>query len=477
MQRVAVFATGLVVAAALVGLLVLNRRGPATIATPLLASTASDVTSIRVLRPDGAEETVRWDGFRACWVVELSAEDGATTWWPASEERVRAALRLIHDMDAQGMAADQSGPAESATLVWLERRDGTVATMRLGPRPLGGLVPVEVTDTAGPVGARALVAHADLYELFAEGRLRQWRDRSALSGLGPDLSRIELRRGSREVVLWRAGGRWRLISPVEAQADHDAVAQVVRALRAVRVATFLDQPVDEASAVGLARPDAFVAVETGRRLAVEGGTRLVVRRQELAIGASARAESAERYARLNEIWIAEGQREPSPTPAPDLIVDATSLAELTLDPAALIDPIACQVLGGDVGRVELTVPPGADQTGRAVTFERTIDGWRDATTAEPVAGEGLEALLALLTRTRARVIEAEGSLAGDMRARVVLLTRGGEPLAAFELSVQGDRADQSTTVVDVRAGRVVRRYGGESAAVVAEWLGEESARR
>ncbi|HJU28432.1 MAG TPA: DUF4340 domain-containing protein, partial [Candidatus Binataceae bacterium] len=79
-----------------------------------------------------------------------------------------------------------------------------------------------------------------------------------LSVAPSDIKKIELRSADRDIVVERDGGQWRIVKPVQADADKSAADSIADALANVQITSTVDKPSDLAP-FGLAKPVVVVS--------------------------------------------------------------------------------------------------------------------------------------------------------------------------------------------------------------------------
>ncbi len=434
-------------------------RGQASPMGPLLAFDPARVAELRVTRSDGRFEAVR-RGEPGMWDVVLGGV-GEERAWPADPARMRAALRILStiesDQDADHNAAVEPGAAQ----VLLTLDDGSSRSIRISSRNLAGKVLLEVS-TGPSKQTRSAWVNNEVGEMLIGTGPREWRDRAALPGLGPDVVRISLKGAAGTVSLARIQGRWGLREPVQEAAEPEAVAKLLSALGNVQVMDFLDDGVASPERTGLDKPVAELTIESDQRDA-DGKNHTLTR--SLRVGQQADIAGKAVFARLES------------GSSPRVVqVAADALSSLTTDPGAYVSRRAVQAPAADIGGIRID-----PASGTARRFERGIEGWMEVgdagakTRVGNADAAGIEAFLTLVSQTPADVIgigeawPVAWNPAGRKLATVSLSSQGGVPITQVELldaalSTKGGRQ------IVLHSGPTWRVYSAEAAGPAAAWI-------
>lgn len=437
---------------ALIGATVLvlwSPTGPGS-TVPLLSLVPSQVESIRLDAPGRFPIIVRQEGLRRDWTIVVRGPDGEESRWPASESRVRSAIRVLSTLS--GTASEPLPDAEVGSVVTIVNRDGSEWRLRLAAQTLAGRGRVSVE---GPTGAlsHALVTD-DLHAMLARQSVMQWRDARAVPGFNGSASRF---RAQTDVVTLRLAsvrGRWGVQSPFVAPAEPGIVHELLRAVEAVTVVRFRD----EARAAPPERPLLVVEIETDvpSPTGDERDRRVIVRRLSVLEPADA---SGVRYIALAESFSLTPHTLASEAIAGPTLVEvaADAISALPLDPEVFIARRAVAVPPADVGRVELG----------PLILERTHEGWirlegDRPTPLAPDHASGLEAVLTLLADVPADVVRgvgAEPPAGFEPVATLCLRGLDGSDLGSFTIGVAPlDANVPQPEVAAVARDRVATRF-------------------
>jgi len=469
MSKVGVI-VALAVAVALAALaLLLGGRGvpQADRGGPFLDFDPARVVEIRVTKNDGSFDAVRRGQDPGAWSVISGGPDGKETEpWPAGATQVRSVLRILSTLSPERPAeagATMDGQARTVKLVLDDQQS---RELQLSPRALGGLVLAKTGTRSGWVGS-------EVGKMLAVSGPRDWRDPSALPGLGLDIARITLKGQGGAVVLARVQGRWGVREPVAEPAEPAAVVKLLSALQTVRVTDFLDAGTPEGT--GLESPIAELSVESDSREGEGAQARVVTTRTSLAAGQAAEMGAKTVFARLSRSrgGITEYSRV--------VIVSGEVLAAITTDPASYFSRRALSAPEADVGG--LVISP---QAAAARTYRRTIDGWEADSSGVPATvsradSEAIAALLGVVSQTPTdQVIYSESwppALGPQAESRAVAAVEihgaGGAPMATFGVSAAVLSANGAREQMIIRSGQVWRVYAAEPSAAVLIWLARQ----
>jgi len=439
---------------ALIGSAVLVLRsppGPGGTVT-LLSLLPSQVESIRLDAPGQPPIIVRQDGHRREWMIVVVGMNGAESRWPASEARVRAALRVLSSLS--GEAGDPIPDADLGPVVTIASTDGEKWRLRLAAQTLAGRGRVRVESPSGRVTS-ALVSD-DAHAMLAWQGMMQWRDVRALPGFDGFASRVRADSGENPLRLALVRGRWGIQSPFVAPAEPRIVRELLRAFESVSVVRFRD----ELSSPTLDRPLLVIEIETDvpSPTGEERDRRVVVRRLLVLEPAD---PAGARYIALAEATVLTPHSNAVESIAGPTFVEvsAESLSALPIDPELFIARRAVAVPPADVGRIELST----------FIFERTHEGWvmLDGDRPTPLAHEhadGLETVLMLLGDVPADAVRRSGAEPpSGFEPICVLSLRGldGSDLGSFSIGVApleavGSQPEAAAVVRDHVATRFYR---------------------
>ena len=440
-----------------------GKRSAPPAAGPLLAFDPAKVVELRVERPDGRYEAVRRGGQAGLWYVALG-ESGPERVWPADAGRMRAALRILSTLESDQQAEPGAAVEKGAPQVRLSLEDQSARTMRVSARTLAGSVLVEVSGLPGVVGSRAAWVGADVGAMLVGTGPKEWRDRSALPGLGPDASRITLKGEKGTISLARIQGRWGLRAPVQEVADSAAVAKLLAVLGNILVEDFLDNgPPDH---TGLDRPVATLSIESDQR---DADGKVHTSSRTLSVGQQADIAGKSVFAALTSEGDAVGRV---------VTVSAEGLAGLTTDPSAYVSRQSVQAPAADIGGVSITPADGV-----ARQFRRDIEGWsmvRQAGAAIPCSKADADAignLLELLAQMPAESVAISvgwppswAEQAGFPVAAIDVASAAGTPIAKIDVLSATFPAKGKTAQVVIQSGDVWRVYAVDASSPLVSWL-------
>ncbi len=435
MSRIGVIvALALAGALAVLAMLVLRPR-PTQAPAPLLQFDPARAVALE-FRPDAGSPTRVQRQPDGEWT--LAPLDRPNEAWPAAATQVRAALRILSRLTPT-RTSDESPPRASEIRVVLD--DARTLTLRVGANALAGQVLAERT---GPDAARGWIG-AELVDVIRD--VPAWRDVAALPGIGPETSRITLHSASGSLALARVQGRWALREPVAAPADAQAVARLVSRLSSTRIEEFLNAPAPPEA--GLDSPQAQATIEGDLRDPNNPAAITTIRRT-LSIGRTKDLSSKSAYARIEGVGS-------SPR---DAVISASTLAELTTDPAAYVSRVSLAVPPAEIGAITLTAPSWSR------TFQRTLDGWTLSTgtgqpaTRIPDQDPVLAQLLDSLAVANCEQAQVAGAPSSGIRAEIS--SAAGTPIASLTLAAQPSANGQIDRLV-VANGPVLRSYSASKA--------------
>jgi len=433
------------------------------------------LAGVRIEHPSGDSEVVQRSG-TAEWSMRVllagrpaaTGEAASEPAWPVPSSRIESLGRLLMDAKARAVPDAKSANmdvGDRPTVVTLEIAGASAIVLRLSERSIAGTAMIEVEDAnvmAGADGqsARPRVVRATiddrLHELFRGGAPREWRDRTAMTGAGLDVSRVRLTNDRADVVaIARLQGAWSVREPFAAPADPAAVQRLLGLLAGVKIADFLDggAPPDPKR---FSPPAASATMEIDRRevgSTAETKPTVTVERHGLEIGGAADARGDRLFARI------DGERV--------VVIDARSVADLRLDATLYVWPFATRIDASEVGTIVLR----RNETGVAAdggrVYRRQLETWKriGGDGQETTLGQGdIQEVVDLLTLLTGG--PAGGTSAGEKKGRgpIEASTSAKEP-RGFEamgmvslLSLAG--APLETIVVGRGlAGRIVLKTG------------------
>ncbi len=326
---------------------------PADTSAPrLLDFTPSDVAELIIEHADGKRETIfkTADG----WRLRISQSDSTDTpSWPVAGAQVRGMLTILHNLVPVSQAPDET-LGDDALKVWIRLNDGAVHTLRFDTRSIGGRRLVQAGD-ASPV-----YLDQPVYEALTSPGPMGWRESNLLQSIGADVSRLTIESAQGKLKLARVRNVWRLREPVRAPADPDAIDRLLKALSALTVLRWVDNPSERADADVENFPSALrFTIERDRRTVDKAGeSKVETDIQLFTVGGKANVAGNERYVMLG----ADGQA---------ATIAANQLLAIEVDPAGYASRTAINVDRSQIGSIEIT-PPG-DKT---ATVTRTLDGWK-----------------------------------------------------------------------------------------------------
>lgn len=422
---------------------------------PLLDFEPAKATEVRIARPDGGYDAIRRGRNPGDWSVILAPQGQESAPWPAAAAQVRAVLRILSTLTPD-QPAEAGITIEDPRTVTVSLEGGEKRELQISPRALAGRVVARSGDRAGLVGA-------DVGQMLAAGP-REWRDPSALPGIGPDIARITLKGTNGTVALGRVQGRWGVREPVAEPADRDAISKLLAALQGVRITNFLDD--GPPGQTGLEQPVAQLTIESDSR---DGEGAIQTTRTSLAAGQAAELGAKTVFAHLER---SDGTADPY---SRTVIASGEELARISTDPAAYLSRSSVHAPAADIAGLRITAAE------RTRTFQRSLDGWRvaqpgsDAVPAAKADQDAITAALTLLTTTPAEAVGVSDEWPkqwGDAPrpiATIEALGPAGESIAATEALLAPSTPPQFV----IRSGRVWRRYAAEAGKPVAAWLARD----
>lgn len=398
------------------------------------------LASVRAIRPMGAggrgELVLQADPARPGeWQVERAGTP--PTRWPVTPGRVAAAMRLLSEARAvvatppeatEPTGVDGDG-GEGRREVRMDLPEGTLV-LRFAARPLGGAVLVAVRHPKRPEQVTLAQVQPDVADLLTAESVLAWRDDRML----PDAlasTRLRLVSPSGSVAMGRAGGRWNLVEPATAPADEGVVGRVLGVLGGVRITRFADGGVPEAAQGVLAQSDTRMlltmpgGVVGGASGGVSGAEPVEV---QVRIGGPADASGRNVFAEIER---------PGSEPFA-VVIDASSLTQLSTDATRYLFAHATAVPKADIGQITLTVAGG----GGTLRWSRGVEGWSltreggRGTLLDRLGGAEVEDVVTFLTSTRASRLSLTALDDTGEKAAVgtlALASPGGQPLAELRL--------------------------------------------
>ncbi len=414
------------------------------IGEPIIDLDTAAVKSMRVSVPGEPDQLVERVPAPASgqWRLVISGAAANGT-WPVLPERPTGLLRVIASVRAVAEPEKDATIGADPVVVSLTLSDGSIRTMRLASRTLGGTGLVEIDPAPGsPSSASVRRAMVDdtLYRSFRSPGPRGWRDPAVLPGSAAEASRIRLENMDRSLVIARVEGRWRLNQPVSCDADEGAVTRLARALDGLQITDYLDGRTPDAATTGLGSPVARIVLETDRRVDAAPGTgkpdsdgmSVQTTSREVVAGLPADSRAQTRYARLGQ-------------DGPVVIIAATGLTTGLFDPAQYASPIAATSPAADIGTIVLEAadPPSgsaaAAPSGVNRTLVRRLETWVQAaptgeeTPLTPADVKAVQDLLVFLTKKPAASVTLERPAAYMTLGRISTRSLGCQPLGVLEI--------------------------------------------
>jgi hypothetical protein len=441
---------------------------------PVLTFDPAKLHTIRIQHPDGSSETIdRRDSQGWAMVVKVAGRDlppvdpsDGRAGWPVPDTRIQGLVRHLLDAKARALPAADNAIGAQPTVVVLELQGSQPITLKLADRSLGGLALIEVSQPQ-PAGASLTRAIIDdqIHAFFRGTAPREWRDRTAISGLSMDCSRITLANDRNDrIALGKVDGLWSLREPFGSPGDPASIQRLLQIVSSVQIVDFLDQGVPGGS-TGLEKPAAKLVIETDVR--GEANTPAKVNLRELTIGGPADSRGDRVFAALGEKHV--------------VIIDARAIAELKLDPAAYAWRHPTRLNPADIGVIvlEREEPPTpaassatAAQSGKVL--QRSLGRWVQVQpdgkelAMSPGEQKSVDELLAFLCGPTAGTSPADPSKAGVTPTiagsapegylaggSIKLLSVGSRPLDSLEIS------RLNAGKVTIRTAGVYRTYAGE----------------
>lgn len=379
------------------------------------------------------------------WMVRWT-QDGRTVSWPADEGAVRAGLRVLSTATIDEREATDALDGGTVTL---RLADGSTRSLRFAADPLAGRVDVESVGEA----TRRGLTDAGLFDAFIRSGLLAWRDGRAMLPFGAGPARVDLESPTGALAIARRRGRWFMLEPVAAAVDPEAAGALTGMLAGL-VVDRIEPDADPADAAyGLTQPLATVITETDYRLSTGAETTGGTLRQTMRIGSPVDASGGQVYALLE--WTRPTNDAPPTVVAGPIIVriETALLNRLSTRPEPLVSPISMAAIPATVEHISLAAGD------RQIAIERDGKAWR--TRHDPLLPDEsatIEALLALMTETKAEVVmavKAEEVEVGDS-VLVRLSTADGSPPTEVRVYVDGEHA----LVID---GSIARQYANRKA--------------
>jgi hypothetical protein len=440
------------IALAAVALVVLRSPPqPSAHAGPLLKFEPAALAEIAVTPRPGETQRARRIS-SAQWVIELPGQPP----WPASPERIRAAIRILSTLEAVRPADRHDTPITGMAELRLTLDGGRDHTMLIEPRAIGGAV---LVSTAIDDQRRTAWADSAIADMLITTGLAPWRDTSAMGAIGAEVSRARVEGTHGTLELARVRGRWGLTAPIAEIAEPDAVARLFSLVAQTRVLDFLDA--GPPGATGLDAPVATLTLEHEQR-SPDDPAAVTTHTRTLHVGRTADVAGKTVFARLSGQSIsAAGAAEPW---SRTVILDGKPLADISTDAATYIARRATQAAAADVGEILISAPGAPPRP-----FRRTLDGWTrvEDGRAIPVGPDdlaGIRALLDILTQRSADSVSLRTPDNAVELASVQLHTLGGDPIADFAF------AGAKAAPVAIRAGQVWRLYSAPGADRLHQWL-------
>jgi len=286
---------------------------------------------------------------------------------------------------------------------------------------IGGETPVGSNSYASIEGDKRVFTVASYQLSSFKKKLEDFRDRRILDFDPAAVRRVAVSWPGGRAVVERSDAGWRMLEPVSAPADADAIDDLLSHLSFLRADSFVDEPGSDEK-MGLAPPQFAVELELAGE--AEGAEPETLR---FAVGGVDESGS-ERFARGST--------------GSHYLISQRSFDEFPRKVVAYRDRRLAEFESEDAARIELGFHSA---TGETVGVTLTRDGGAWVSSAEPVDPDRVEALVDALARLHADDIVAEALGPDELRgmeldpARVVLQVYGqGEPaerLAEVQLGV------------------------------------------
>jgi hypothetical protein len=410
-----------------------------------------DPPSVRVLtvRAGDLEAAAQRDG--SAWTLTLPATQGPSVAWPANPDAVRV---LLGELATQAIeAASHEVAGDPLATIEIDLPDGTLAIAVLG-QPLGGRLPIRVTDSDGSV--RDGFVPATRFRPTDAGQLAALATPRPLDTPGV-ITRVTIGPSTGEpYTIKRRAGIWGVpIEPDDPERgsprlDQGAARSLVESLRALPAASVV-VPVDPAPT-----GEAFLTIETVSEQARARGeaprrltARLVISSQTSLGGLTdALAERSDGASR-EQLQIR---------------LDPQAFPALPADLGSLLDARPLAWDPGDAATLALSSVAGDFW----IEAKRTLDGWvrvsgsgvTDPDRTIMLDPEAVRSLMATLATTWTRVERPERVDEAGFPLRITLspLT-GGE---AVELRVFTD--ENAIAVTDGRVVWTLEQTAGNDAA-------------
>lgn len=413
-------------------LLVSQRAAPPAPPT-LLSFSPSAISGLQVRVEGETLEAVR--GAAGEW--ELLPTPGSQSMaWPLNAGQVRAALSVLAGVRFEG-AEDPGEAPPGAPVVSLTQDDGSAHSLAFLGQPVGGRLLAVAQDGAGK--RRAGFIDAAIRDMLLSPGPRGWRTKTALPGVGVEVSRVRLVTPASDLLLGQVAGVWTLREPVGARADDGAVQNILATLTSLTIERFIDDGSVDAGSAGLEAPALRVFTETDAR-AIDDDGEVTVRTHErrLDVGGAADLEGKLLFASPDE-------------GATIFTVAANALRAVPADATACIARPATGVLPSNVGMVHIQFAGGPERGCR-----RGLDGWDELLPdgsmlpLEPQPVQDMLEFLAARIPPTLRILDAADST-GPPWATVTLYGFADEPLDEVAL-VAADGAPAALR------GRLLRVY-------------------
>ena len=353
--------------------------------TPILSFSPAKVEEIVIKPTIGAEQRITRIDNR--WRLTIASDNQhSPNQWPIVGAQIRGLLSILQRLVAQAPASGASLPADALTL-HLGLRDGSTQTLRLDRTSIGGRRLVQANNQP-PV-----FINQPIYQALTRPGPLGWRDNHLFQNVSVETSHVELHLGDRAITLARVQGKWFLRKPASAPADPVAVGQLLDRLASLKALRWIDDPTarplpnDPAWAEASTTPG-VIAVEREERILEDNNTPRIVRhREHITLGPPADLAGKEQYVYVGA------------NPAP-VVVDASTIAALLIDPASLVSKQAVNATGSQVAAITIVTAPSTSTSPHTQTLARSLDGWTRQTSdhqPSPIPTPLVSELLALLT--------------------------------------------------------------------------------
>lgn len=435
---------------------------------PLVATDLAGAAIIR-LSDRESELRLRRGSLPEQWLLEHAhpgIEAGGSA-WPVDPTRVRALLRLVMDLRAEGPPLDEA----TGTRVLVRFEDATervLAEITVSGESLGGLAVAQTSAGRARIEDRFAA-------MFRADNVLSWRQAVAMVRTPQPATRLICRSrqnaaSAEEVVdLRRAGNGWVLMAPVTTDAEADDATALARAMESVQFVDLIEKSTDDGT-LGLKAPlrvyqmeSVLGVLESTQTLPGSGSAPRQTLVQTLEIGGPA-PTSGTRFARVTAVQVngAAGSEEKIVWGPQVGIVDVSTISSLRAGPEHLIARRAVRLPAVDIAAIGGRVGDMSEE----IRYEREASAWR---VSDAVRASRIDRLVTLLTQTAAESAVPRGRdvVAGTPTAALTLYERRGNVVASLRIweGIVGSGAAGKPEVrgLIVDDGTVIRRIACEDA--------------